>query len=150
MFKSIPILIVAIMLLLLSLSCKKDELISTEVPEIEFVGISSSQVVEYQDKITITISYRDANGDLGENDPDVKNLFVTDSRNGVTYEYRIQQLAPDESEVAIEGNLDIEITNTALIDETASSETLTYTVYVRDRAGNDSNAITTSSITVTK
>jgi hypothetical protein len=131
-------------------SCKKDNLVTDDAPVIEFVSISPSEVTEYDDMIVIVISYADANGDLGENDPDIKNLFVTDSRNEVMYQYRIQQLAPDDTEIYIQGNLNIEIKNTALVDENASSETLTYSVYVRDRAGNDSNTITTSSITVKK
>lgn len=139
-----------IILMLLTASCKKEALITDNAPQIEFVSISPSEVTEYQDSITITISYSDANGDLGENDPDIKNLFVTDSRNEVMYEYRIQQLAPDNSEISIQGNLNINIKNAALIDENASSETLTYTVYLRDRAGNDSNVITTSVITIKK
>jgi hypothetical protein len=141
---------IAIIVVFCITSCKKSELISTDAPEIEFVNIFPSEVIEYQDKILITISYIDANGDLGENDPDVKNLFVIDSRNDVMYEYRIQQLCPDEAEITIQGELNVELKNTALVDENVSSEEVTYTIYIRDRAGNDSNTITTSAITVKK
>ncbi len=138
------------LVLLVFASCKKDELITDDAPVIEFVSISPSSVIEYQDSITITISYKDANGDLGENDASVKNLFVTDSRNNVTYQYRIKQLSPDNSDISIQGNLNIVLANTAIIDDANATETLHYSVYIRDRAGNDSNTITTSDITVTK
>lgn len=130
-------------------SCKKDENTISDIPAIEFVSVSPGQVQEYQDEITFTISYTDGNGDLGENDPDVKNLFLTDSRNGVTYQYRIQQLAPDGSSIAIKGNLSVILNNTGITDG-SNSQTFNYSLYVVDRAGNQSNSITTSPIVVSK
>ncbi|MBC7766297.1 MAG: DUF4330 family protein, partial [Hyphomonadaceae bacterium] len=50
-------------------------------PSIEFVSMTPNPAVKYQDEIRITIKYIDGDGDLGENIPDVKNLFVTDNRN---------------------------------------------------------------------
>ena len=131
-------------------SCKKDTLITDDAPTIEFVSITPGSVVEYQDSITITISYKDANGDLGENDASVKNLFITDSRNNVTYQYRIKQLSPDNSDISIQGNLNVVLANTAIIDAADSTETFHYSIYVRDRADNDSNTVTTSNIEVEK
>jgi hypothetical protein len=128
-------------------SCKKD-VQQSNVPVITFVSISPSSVVQYQNAITLTFSYDDFDGDLGQNDPNVTNLFVTDSRNGVTYAYRIPQLAPDGATIHIKGNLNTIIKSTALTDSVAS-QTVTYSIYCRDRAGNQSNIITTSALTVT-
>lgn len=130
-------------------SCKKDKMESTVEPQIEFVSISPSTAKEYTDQITITFSYDDLDGDLGENDPNVNNLFITDSRNSVTYNYRISQLAPDGSTIHIKGNLNAVIKNTAITDG-SSSQSVTYSLYLKDRAGNSSNTITTSAITVVK
>lgn len=131
-------------------SCKKDEKVEiSTTPAIEFVSISPGTAVEYQDKITIVISYKDGDGDLGENAPDVKNLFLTDSRNNVTYQYRVSQLAPAGQAVAIKGSLVIELKNTAIING-STSEAVSYSVYVKDRAGNVSNTVSTSAITVTQ
>lgn len=131
-------------------SCKKDDSLEiSTTPAIEFVSITPSTATEYQDKITITISYKDGDGNLGENTADVKNLFLTDTRNNVTYQYRIPQLAPTGESVAIEGNLPIELPNTAIING-ANSQTVSYTVYIKDRAGNVSNTVTTSAITIVK
>lgn len=129
-------------------SCKKKEE-QTNVPEIEFVSITPSTAVEYVNAITIAFSYDDLDGDLGENDPNVHNLFITDSRNSVIYNYRISQLAPDGSSIHIKGNLNAIIKNTAITDN-SSSQSVTYSLYIKDRAGNTSNTITTSAITVSK
>ncbi len=130
-------------------SCKKDEKIEiSNTPVIEFTSITPATAIEYQDKITITISYKDGDGDLGENSPDVKNLFLTDTRNSVTYQYRISQLAPATGTFAIQGKLTVELKNTAITNG-ASSQAVSFTAYVKDRAGNQSNTITTSAITVT-
>ena len=101
----------------------------------------------FVDEITIKISYFDANGDLGENDPNVKNLFLTDNRNNITYQYRIQQLAPDNATIAIEGNLNIRLSSTGITDG-SNSQTATFDIYVVDRANNQSNIITSSPITI--
>jgi len=129
-------------------SCKKKEESST-TPQIEFVSISPSSAVEYVNSITISFSYDDLDGDLGQNDPNVTNLYVTDSRNGVTYNYRISQLAPEGASIHIKGNLNVIIKNTAITDNSVS-QSVTYSLYLKDRSGNSSNTITTTAITITK
>ena len=131
---------------LLLFACKKDDTLSV-VPTIEFKSISPSTAQEYIDDINITISYTDGDGDLGENTPDIDNLFVEDSRNGIVYHYRIPQLAPNGNEIAIEGNFNITINGTGITEE-SSSQQVNYAIYVTDRAGNKSNTITTSNITI--
>ena len=135
-----------ILIVLLLFACKKDETLSV-VPAIEFQSISPSIAQEYIDNIIITISYTDEDGDLGENSPDINNLFVEDSRNGIVYHYRIPQLAPTENEIAIEGNFNITI-NGSGITNSSNSQQVNYAIYVKDRAGNKSNTITTSNITI--
>jgi hypothetical protein len=130
-------------------SCKKDEEVSNN-PLIEFINISPDPAFEYQDSIIINISYFDQNGDLGENDPDVKNVFVSDLRNNVTYEYRIQELAPENAEIAIKGRIKLVLQSAAIIDPLNSEETVYYSVYVKDRAGNNSNIIYTDKINILK
>ncbi|MBT6808000.1 MAG: hypothetical protein HOA52_00745, partial [Flavobacteriales bacterium] len=92
--------IIYILLPLVLFSCKKEEAFSP-IPEIEFISIFPTNAQEYTDEIKITIKYTDEDGDLGENNPDVKNMFVKDVRNGIQYEYRIPQLAPDNAEIHI-------------------------------------------------
>ena len=134
---------------LLITSCKKDKQDTSPVPKITFISISPATILEYKDSINITFSYDDYDGDIGANDASVKNLFVTDSRNNVTYEYRISQLSPSGSTIHIKGNLNTIIKNTAITNNT-TSQTVSYSVYLKDRAGNQSNSISTAAITITK
>lgn len=127
-------------------SCNTGEEIS-EVPEISFESVAPNVVTEYQDSLVFTISYRDGDGDLGENNTDNDNVFVQDSRNQVTYGFRVQQLAPDNANIAIQGNMNVTLPNTAIVNGGAS-ESVSYTIWVVDRAGNESNKVTSSAVTV--
>lgn len=136
-------------LVTLSLSCKKEEVAISLAPEIQFPYVIPTEIKEYTDKVSFTFVYTDADGDLGENNPNVTNLFLTDNRNQVTYKYRINQLAPNNANVKISGKISVELKNTAITDNSTSQKT-TYSIYVTDRAGNASNTITTSEVTITK
>jgi hypothetical protein len=132
--------------IVLLFSCEKEQEIS-DTPIIEFKSISPATVQEYSDNIIITISYSDEDGDLGENNPDIHNLFVEDNRNGIVYQFRIPHLAPDNNSIAIEGDFNITINGSGITDE-SSSQQVKYSIYVKDRAENKSNTITTSNITI--
>jgi hypothetical protein len=140
--KKISFILVAI----LFFSCKKEEVVS-DIPSIEFKLIAPTTAQEYTDDIIITISYTDENGDLGENNPDVFNLFVKDSRNDIEYKFRIPELSPNGNDITIQGNFNITINGSGITDE-SSSQQVNYSIYVKDRAGNNSDTITTSSITI--
>lgn len=127
-------------------SCQKDSAIDSDIPAIELVSVSSTSISE-GDPLTFRISYTDGDGDLGENNADAHNLFLTDNRVGVTYEYRIKELAPTGSSLIIRGNLDV-VLNTTAITNGSSSQTVSYSIYIKDRAGNQSNTVTTSEITI--
>ena len=130
-------------------SCSSDEELISPTPAIEFVSLGSSSVTAFSEPLVFTISYRDGDGDLGENDPDVKNCYITDSRNSVTYEFRIPELAPSGSEIIIDGDLNIELQSVGISDD-VDSESATFSIYVTDRAGNVSNTVTSSSVGVSR
>ena len=132
--------------IVLLFSCEKEQVI-IDTPIIEFKSISPATVQEYSDNIKITISYSDGDGDLGENNPDIHNLFLEDNRNGIVYQFRIPHLAPDNNSIAIEGDFNITINGSGITDE-SSSQQVNYSIYVKDRAGNNSNTISTSNITI--
>lgn len=134
------------MVLLIASSCKKEDPISA-TPTISFVSISPNPAIKNADEIDILIEYTDGDGDLGENTSDKKNVFVTDERNNVTYEFRISQLSPTTG-IIIKGKLNIHLPAQGFIDDTHSSETATYKIYVVDRAGNKSNEVTTPALTI--
>jgi hypothetical protein len=138
--------IIYLFAIVLLFSCEKEQVIS-DTPIIEFKNISPTTVQEYSDDISVTISYSDGNGDLGENNPDIHNLFVEDNRNGIVYQFRIPHLAPDNNSIAIEGDFNITINGSGITNE-SSSQQVNYSIYVTDRAENKSNTITTSFITI--
>jgi len=138
--------LIYILLIGLLFACTKDDIFSV-VPTIEFKSITPSIAQEYIDDINITISYTDGDGDLGENNPDVYNLFVLDNRNGIEYKFRIPELSPNENEIAIEGHFNIKI-NGSGITNGSTSQQVNYDIYVTDRGGNVSNTVSTSYITI--
>lgn len=127
--------------------CKKDKITYEVTPEITFVSISPGSVNAYSDEVVIRIAYTDGDGDLGENVSGVENAFITDTRSNLTYGLRIRQLGPDNEELIIKGEIDLIIPGLGISG--TSNETATFSVYIKDRAGNQSNVITTSAITVT-
>ena len=128
-------------------ACKKDTGISP-VPSITYDSISPNPAIKYRDSILIVISYIDGDGDLGIDSADVKNLFVTDSRNNVVSQYRIPQLAPTGANIAIQGNLDIVLPPQIFTNDNDSTETATYSIYVVDRAGHKSNTVNTKPLVI--
>jgi hypothetical protein len=148
---TLNVAVVAVMFVFAALipSCKKEQPISN-VPSITFNSISPNPAIKYVDTITIVISYTDGDGDLGVDSPDVKNMFVTDSRNNVTSSFRIRQLAPSGSNIAIEGKLDIVLPAQIFVNDNDTTETATFSVYVVDRAGHKSNMVQTTPLVINK
>ena len=144
-YRSVALLLVV----LIFSSCNKDEDSLSNVPQLTFESISPTTIQEFRGPITFSISYQDGDGDLGENDSDTKNLFLQDLRNGITYEYRIQELAPQGADIAIIGTIDI-VLNTISITDGSNEQEVTFNIYAVDRAGNSSNAITSPPLTIYK
>ena len=138
-----------LLLLILALSaCKKEKAeIMPKEPAIELISADPGTVTEFQEAVVLRFSYRDGDGDLGRSDPDDFSLWVKDSRLAVADGYHIIPLAPPDAEIAIQGELVVELAPLFLLGNSAQ-EVMTYTFYVEDRAGNRSNSITTSSITI--
>jgi len=127
-------------------SCKKEDTVSSE-PEIELLNVSPLEVVQFDTVITVKIKYRDGNGDLGDENPDADVLRVKDSRLSEPDWYHVQPLAPLGSEIAIEGELDITLSTLFLLGN-GSQETTTFSIRIRDRAGNYSNEVVTPVILI--
>lgn len=56
-------------------ACKKEEDVPDPAPALEFVSVTPTSATEFSDSLVFTIHYTDVDGDLGENNPDAKNLF---------------------------------------------------------------------------
>lgn len=134
--------------------CKKKEdpvpndPIST-IPEIELVSVTPGTITEFDD-LVFTLMYTDGDGDIGTSDADEKVLEIVDNRFPVTHEFHVQPLAPSGSTITIQGNLAITLENVILKDQANSSETATFTIRLKDQAGNWSNSVTSSSVTINK
>lgn len=140
------ILALATMAALLA-GCKKEEVMPS-APEIAFVSMSTQSVHEFDERVTVRFSYKDGDGDLGQEDPDNYTLWVKDARLDGTDGYHIPPLAPEDAEVPIQGELDVELNALFLLGNSGQEET-SYTMYIVDRAGNRSNEFTTGMIIIT-
>lgn len=134
---------------LLVAGCKKDEEpdLTDPTPEILEVRVSPTDVVEYRDSIVFEVDYRDGDGDLGENQPNAANLFLVDERISVTETFRVSELAPQGANVPITGTLRVVLQSTGITDN-SYLQVANYTLYLRDRAGNESNKVTSEDILV--
>jgi hypothetical protein len=128
-------------------ACKKED-IDSDTPTVELVSVSSSSIKE-GDGLVFKIKYTDGDGDLGENEPNKNNLFLTDNRVNVTYQYRIQQVAPSGSGIIVKGSFNIELKSTAITDG-SNSQAVSYSIYLKDRAGHTSTTVVTPAITISK
>ena len=141
--------------IILITSCKKEEgneplPALSDTPLIELVGVSSTSINQFDD-VTITVKYTDGDGDLGHSDANENSIFVTDMRDiQLFHQFHLQPLTPDGQSFAIEGNLKIKIENIILLNQSSTTESTTFQVFIRDRAGNKSNVVTTSNIRISK
>ncbi len=130
-------------------SCTKiiEDPVFDTTPRIELVGLSTNQVVEFQDSLIVTIRYEDGDGDLGDENPDVNSIFIKDARLEEADGYYLAPLAPAGASISITGELDI-ILFTPFILGNGASESTQFSIYVVDRSGNQSNTIETESIQI--
>ncbi len=140
---------ISFLTLILFFSCKKEDEKYSNTPEIEYVSLSPSSAPEFSQNVRLVIKYKDGDGDIGTVDPDSYSLFIKDSRLPKADEYHVQPLSPPGSSIQIEGELNIKLAGPFVLG-TGTSETTSFKVKLKDRAGNFSNEITTGSITITK
>ena len=136
--------------ILLFFSCSKkedDEDVISNEPKISLVSITPQEVENFNNSVTLVISYKDNNGDLGFDDPDQFSLWVKDSRLDSADYYHIPPLAPLNKNLIIQGKLEI-ILNSIFLLGNGNEEIITLSIKLRDRANNWSNIITTPTITI--
>lgn len=121
-----------------------------ESPVIELLSLSTTSIKAYSDSLTFKISYLDGDGDLGTDDPDINSIEVIDNRSAAqfVFGYHLSPRTPEGSELIIQGELDIVLKNSILLDDTNESETTTFSIRLKDRAGNWSNVLETETVTI--
>lgn len=138
------------LLVTVNMGCTKYvEVTESDKPSITYTAVRPINVKEFKDSVVISIKYKDGNGDLGDENPDELNIYVKDNRLDKADFYHLHSLAPPNTNLAIEGTLNIRLKNTFLIGS-GNSESTSYEVKIRDRAGNWSNSITTEFITIVR
>lgn len=140
-------------------------------PEIEFVKISSEPKLEqlsgaYKDSVVISIAFKDGNGDLGYEQWEVDslsklsagyNFIVKQLRlsDGQYVEYQpaeslsgyFQRISP-EKPGPIEGVIHYSGVQILHSFYPFPRDIIKFEVYIKDRAGNSSNVVTTDSVVV--
>ena len=129
-------------------------------PQIDFIGMSKDsmqQSVFQEDSIIISISYTDGDGDLGHNDT-TRDAFFIDTRSGFLENAFILPFVPEEGAGnGISGEIAFKLYTTCCVypnnvippcvpSSQYPIDTLIFEVYIRDRAGHESNRIFTDPI----
>jgi hypothetical protein len=122
----------------------------SNIPEIELDEVVPLTVKQFEDSIKFTISYIDGNGDLGTIDPDEHTIELVDNRANLLFTYHLSPRAPADTEISIQGTLDVILDNTIILDPMNSAETATFSIRIRDRAGNWSNTVISEDITISQ
>ena len=136
----------------------------SETPFIEFIGMSKDTMLQglnEQDSLVVFIHFEDGDGDIG-NDPmsGSNNVFVIDERIGIQdNSFRIPTIPEEGAANGIEGTIKLVFFSTCcifddsgvdpcLIDPDQPFDEVQYRIYMEDRAGNKSNEILTTPITL--
>ncbi|MDX1477555.1 MAG: hypothetical protein R3301_07585 [Saprospiraceae bacterium] len=134
-----------------------------DVPKIEFVSMSKDtlrQGVFQQDSLVVTFHFEDGDGDIGrEEDAPGNNVFFIDKRTGqLDNSFGIPFIPPQGSSNGVEGDVHILLYSTCCLFPNGQdpctpsgqfpTDQLEYEIYIIDRAGNESNRITTPVITL--
>jgi hypothetical protein len=130
-------------------------------PFIEFMGMDKTSMVQNtvnSDSVFVFISFTDGDGDLGYGVTDtMTNVFIRDSRSGFIQDrFKTPEVPPEGANNGISGTLRILLYTTCCIfpegippcaaPDQFPTDTLHYEIFLKDRAGNESNIIRTSDI----
>lgn len=134
-----------------------------DTPEIEFIKFSKSSMNQgaiLQDSVIIELSFTDGDGDLGVESKDTtSNLFITDNRTGFLYTpFKLPIIPTAGANNGVSGTLRLKIYTTCCIfpdlippcttPPAFPDNEINFDIYMVDRAGNESNTITTSNLSL--
>lgn len=128
---------------------KEDDITYSNTPLIGLVSISQDTIRQYEDVLSIRISYKDGDGDIGFEDPEEYALYVRDIRLEAFDGFYVGPLAPPDAQVPIQGELNIEFPSLFLFGNGAVEQTR-FEIKMIDRAGNESNLIETDFVAITR
>lgn len=137
----------ALLATLLFLGCTPEE-VDPVAPEIAFVSITATEVESATSPLSVTLSYRDHQGDLGWADPDQHALEVRDTRLESPDTYHVPPLTPDGMALDIDGTFIVNLPPLFLLGN-GGDESTRLTFRITDRAGNPSNEVESPVILIT-
>lgn len=131
-------------------------------PEITYVGISKNTIVQGVsniDSLHIYMEFTDGDGDIGTKDENIFNIFLIDKRTDQLQDQFIAPYVPSAGAAnGISGEIDILVYTTCCFfpdnippcESPAQypTDTIQYEIYIKDRAGHESNRILTDLITI--
>ena len=130
------------------------------VPFIKFESVTKNTLIQAtpipRDSALTTISFEDGDGDLGG---DSLAIFVIDTRTGnVETQFRVVSIEQPGTSGAISGTISFPIFGSCCIYDNGQvpctpsnpliEQELIYEIFIKDRAGNESNRIQVSPITL--
>jgi hypothetical protein len=147
------LLITGFILMFLHTSCQDDDTFPV-TPEIKFLSLDKYSNVSSQDSLVLSFSFTDGDGDLGSKPEDVnardiflrlfefKNDVFVEPALGAPLEYRMPYLEPRGNNSSLKGEVKINVDYNIL----QPNDTIRYEIYIKDRAGHQSNTVTSSTI----
>ena len=120
-----------------------------EEPILNVESLTPTDLLEFSERLTLVLFYRDEQGDLGDFDPDEQSLWIKDSRLPEADTYHVQPITNPDGEVPIEGTLTVDLGRVFLLGN-GTEETFFYTIQIKDREGNWSEEIQSPSVIVRK
>jgi hypothetical protein len=134
---------------ILALYCCKKAPTYPVIPALTWVNATPNPVKIGTDSLVLKFAFTDGDGDLGEADT---SIFVTDIRpNSIntpfTYTFNLPTIPSKGSYKQITGNISINMfSNNSCRPGRDIRDTVSYSIYVKDKAGHKSNTITTPPI----
>ena len=135
-------------------------------PVIEFLNLNKDAIAQgngaaQPDTLVINFSFTDGDGDLGFEEDSI-DIFLTDSRDGFVNTFRLPLIPDQGTGNGISGEIALKISNTPFNicctfpngatacqpNSEFPTDTVSYSIQIRDRAGNYSNPIQTDLVTI--
>ncbi len=141
-----------VVMIIAVVSCNKETKYSN-IPKITFTALSTDKVKAGGDSIVyIQFDFEDGDGNIGFG---TNNLFLRDTRDTVVVPFLIPTI-PDKFNPSsgLKGVIQVDYEAAFLLMRTDSAhletDTMRWEIYMKDKAGNRSNTITTSELILTK
>ena len=103
------------------------------------------------DSLSLFINFEDGDGDLGDTTTGMSNIFIKDLKTNIIDAYQMDPIPSSGSVPDISGTIEVKlgpnlIGRCLLPGISTPLDTTRYEVYIKDRAGNESNKIITGDV----